>query len=38
LGEHLAGFFGITTPKYQYEIDEYDRMMAEVRAWVGLCL
>lgn len=29
LGEHLASFFGITTPKYQYEIDEYDRMMAE---------
>ncbi|XP_069671518.1 protein FAM177A1 isoform X2 [Periplaneta americana] len=29
LGEHLASFFGITTPKYQYEIDEYDRIMAE---------
>ncbi|PSN35238.1 Protein FAM177A1 [Blattella germanica] len=29
LGEHLASFFGITTPKYQYEIDEYNRMMAE---------
>ncbi|GFG34684.1 hypothetical protein Cfor_10910 [Coptotermes formosanus] len=29
LGEHLASFLGITTPKYQYEIDEYDRMMAE---------
>ena len=36
LGEHLASFFGITTPKYQYEIDEYDRMMAEVRACIGL--
>lgn len=29
LGEHLAGFFGITTPKYQYEIDEYERVLAE---------
>ncbi|XP_021936106.1 protein FAM177A1-like isoform X2 [Zootermopsis nevadensis] len=29
LGEHLASFFGITTPKYQYEIDEYNRIMAE---------
>lgn len=29
LGEHLASFFGITTPKYQYEIDEHDRMMEE---------
>lgn len=36
LGEHLASFFGITTPKYQYEIDEYERMIAEVRAWIGL--
>lgn len=29
LGEHLADFFGITSPKYQYEIDEYNRIMAE---------
>ncbi|CAG2057081.1 unnamed protein product [Timema podura] len=29
LGESLANFFGITTPKYQYEIDEYHRMLAE---------
>ncbi|KAJ9589651.1 hypothetical protein L9F63_017140 [Diploptera punctata] len=29
LGEHLASFFGITTPKYQYEIDEFNRMMEE---------
>nr|CAD7568783.1 unnamed protein product [Timema californicum] len=29
LGESLANFFGITTPKYQYEIDEYHRSLAE---------
>lgn len=29
LGESLASFFGITTPKYQYEIDEYHRIVAE---------
>jgi len=29
-GEHLAWFFGITTPKYQYAIDEYYRMKEEV--------
>lgn len=28
-GEHLAWFFGITTPKYQYAIDEYYRMKEE---------
>lgn len=28
-GESLAGFFGITTPKYQLEIDEYERMQEE---------
>lgn len=28
-GESLAGFFGITTPKYQIEIDEYERMQEE---------
>ena len=30
LGEKLADFFGITTPKYQYVIDEYYRMKREV--------
>lgn len=25
MGEYLAEFFGITTPKYQSEIDEYER-------------
>lgn len=29
LGETLANFFGITTPKYQYEIDEYYRIIKE---------
>lgn len=29
LGESLASFFGITTPKYQYEIEEYHRIVAE---------
>lgn len=28
-GEALAGFFGITTPKYQIEIDEYERIQEE---------
>ncbi|XP_043476621.1 protein FAM177A1-like [Leptopilina heterotoma] len=28
VGEHLAEFFGITTPKYQFEIDEYYRVRA----------
>lgn len=28
-GEKLAWFFGITSPKYQYAIDEYDRMKEE---------
>jgi hypothetical protein len=36
LGEHLASFFGITTPKYQYEIDEYNRIMAEVRFEISI--
>lgn len=31
LGEKLAWFFGITTPKYQYIIDEYHRLKKEVR-------
>lgn len=26
LGEWLANFFGITTPKYQFEIDEFNRL------------
>lgn len=29
LGENLAYFFGITSPKYQYEIEEYQRMLQE---------
>nr|XP_011431515.2 protein FAM177A1 [Crassostrea gigas] len=28
-GEKLASFFGITTPKYQYAIDEYYRLKEE---------
>ncbi|CAG4961781.1 unnamed protein product [Colias eurytheme] len=28
-GESLANFFGITTPKYQIEINEYERMQEE---------
>ncbi|XP_033209526.1 protein FAM177A1-like isoform X2 [Belonocnema kinseyi] len=28
MGEYLAEFFGITTPKYQFEIDEYYRIKA----------
>ncbi|CAK1582917.1 unnamed protein product [Parnassius mnemosyne] len=28
-GESLANFFGITTPKYQIEIDEYERIKEE---------
>lgn len=28
VGEYLAEFFGITTPKYQFEIDEYYRVRA----------
>ncbi|XP_072937110.1 protein FAM177A1 [Epargyreus clarus] len=30
-GESLADFFGITTPKYQIEIDEYERVKEEKR-------
>ena len=26
VGESLASFFGITTPKYQFEINEYMRL------------
>lgn len=28
-GESLAGFFGITTPKYQLEISEHERIIEE---------
>lgn len=28
-GESLAGFFGITTPKYQLEISEHERILEE---------
>lgn len=30
-GESLSSFFGITTPKYQLEIDEYERLKEEKR-------
>ncbi|GAB6024966.1 hypothetical protein CHUAL_010063 [Chamberlinius hualienensis] len=29
LGEHVADFLGITSPKYQYEIEEYFRLKKE---------
>lgn len=29
MGEALASFLGITTPKYQYELDEYQRLQKE---------
>ncbi|XP_076063528.1 uncharacterized protein LOC143038368 isoform X2 [Oratosquilla oratoria] len=29
LGESMANFLGITSPKYQYEMDEYQRTVAE---------
>lgn len=29
LGEKLAYWFGITSPKFQYEIDEFNRMKKE---------
>uniref|UniRef100_A0A1B6GHP3 Protein FAM177A1 n=1 Tax=Cuerna arida TaxID=1464854 RepID=A0A1B6GHP3_9HEMI len=32
LGESLATFFGITTPKYQFEIDHFNQMVAEEEA------
>lgn len=31
MGEKLASLFGITSPKYQYAIDEYYRIKKEVR-------
>ena len=30
VGEKLAYFLGITSPKYQYAINEYNRLMEEV--------
>ena len=30
LGERMASLFGISSPKYQYAIDEYYRMKKEV--------
>lgn len=30
-GEKLAKFFGITTPKYEYEIDVYEILKAQVQ-------
>ena len=32
LGEKLAAFFGITTPRYQYVIDEFYRLKEQVSA------
>lgn len=29
VGEALASFLGITSPKYQYELEEYQRMIKE---------
>ncbi|KAF6212666.1 hypothetical protein GE061_013192 [Apolygus lucorum] len=29
LGEYLANFFGILSPKYEYEIEQYKKMLAE---------
>jgi len=29
-GEKLAWFFGITSPKYQYVLDEYNKQLAQV--------
>jgi hypothetical protein len=34
LGESLANLFGITTPKYEYEIEEYKRTMQQVNTCV----
>jgi len=30
MGEKLAWWFGITSPKYQYVMDEYNRQRAQV--------
>ncbi|RZB70339.1 protein FAM177A1, partial [Asbolus verrucosus] len=32
IGEFLAAFFGITTPKYYFELEEYRRKEAELQA------
>jgi len=32
LGESLANFFGITTPKYQFEINYHNNLMQEMNA------
>ncbi|XP_044255862.1 protein FAM177A1 [Tribolium madens] len=32
MGEFLAAFFGITTPKYYFELEEYKRREAEMKA------
>ncbi|GFV00170.1 protein FAM177A1 [Trichonephila clavipes] len=29
LGEHLAWFLGITSPKFQYEIEQFEKMAKE---------
>lgn len=31
VGEYLADMLGITSPKYQFEINEYNRMKEEER-------
>lgn len=36
LGEKIASVLGISTPKYQYAIDEYYRMKREVCVWDGV--
>lgn len=38
LGESLASFFGITTPKYRFEINEFYRMKKAVSNPCGLKL
>lgn len=32
IGEFFAAFFGITTPKYYFELEEYKRREAEMKA------
>lgn len=34
IGESLANVLGITSPKYQYEIDEYNAAIEEVRTYI----
>lgn len=31
IGEYLAAFFGITTPKYFFELEEYKRRQEEIK-------